>query len=85
MGRLVDELKQRCENCNRIALPLCIAGNYISGEKAVIHQCPFCKYLRFHGQLGFKGERKRRAKPVAKQTGGRLSKYLIRRAGRQSL
>ena len=74
MGRLVDELKQQCENCNRIALPMCIAGNYISGEKAVIHQCSFCNYLRFHGQLGFKGERKRRAKPVAKITGGRLSR-----------
>jgi hypothetical protein len=80
MGGFVDLLKQKCENCNLKALPLCIVGNYISGEKAVIHQCPSCKYIRFHGQLGFKGERKRKAKPVAKQTGGRLSKYLIRRA-----
>lgn len=82
MGRLVDELKQKCENCNRIALPLSIAGNYISGEKAVLHQCPFCKYIRFHGQLGFKGERKRKASPVAKSAKGRFSRYLIRKNSR---
>tara|TARA_B100000902_G_C26811109_1_gene669234 strand:+ start:252 stop:503 length:252 start_codon:yes stop_codon:yes gene_type:complete len=82
MSQFVDLFKQKCENCNRIALPLCIAGSYISGEKVVIHQCSFCNYLRFHGQLGFKGERKRKAKPVAKQTGGRLSRYLLKRSER---
>jgi hypothetical protein len=80
MSKFVDALKDKCENCNRLVLPLTIAGNYISGEKAVIHQCPFCNYLRLHGQLGFKGERKRKAKPVAKITGGRLSRYLRKKA-----
>jgi hypothetical protein len=80
VGRFIDHLKQKCENCSRIALPLSIAGNYISGEKAVLHQCPFCDYVRFHGQLGFKGQRKRKAKTVAKSTGGRFSRYLRKRA-----
>jgi hypothetical protein len=80
MGRFIEHLKQKCENCNRIALPLSIAGNYISGEKVVLHQCPFCDYVRFHGQLGFKGQRKRKTKTVAKSTGGRFSRYLRKRA-----
>jgi hypothetical protein len=80
VGRFIEYLKQKCENCSRIALPLSIAGNYISGEKAVLHQCPFCDYVRFHGQLGFKGQRKRKAKTVAKSTGGRFSRYLRKRA-----
>jgi hypothetical protein len=80
VGRFIEHLKQKCENCSRIALPLSIAGNYISGEKAVLHQCPFCDYVRFHGQLGFKGQRKRKAKTVAKSTGGRFSRYLRKRA-----
>jgi hypothetical protein len=84
MSKFVDLLKQKCENCNRIALPRSIAGNYISGEKAVLHECPFCRYVRFHGQLGFKGERKRKAKPVAKITGGRLSRYLRKKAEKQT-
>ena len=80
MGRLVDLLKQECENCRRITLPRSISGRYVSGELAVLHECPFCSYVRFHGQLGFKGERKRRAEPVSKRAGGRLSTFLRNRA-----
>ena len=76
MGRLIDSLKLKCENCNRIALPLTISGKYLSGEPAVLHECSFCGYVRFHGQLGFKGVRKRRAEPLSKKANGRLSRYL---------
>lgn len=76
MGRLIDMLKQKCENCNRIALPLSISGKYISGEPVVLHECSFCGYIRFHGQLGFKGQRKRIRKPISKKAGGRFSRYL---------
>ena len=80
MGRLIDMLKQKCENCNRIALPRTISGKYISGEPAVLHECSFCGYLRFHGQLGFKGVRKRKQSPVSKKGVGRLSNYLRKMA-----
>ena len=80
MGRLVDMLKQKCENCNRIALARTISGKYISGENAVLHECSFCGYLRFHNQLGFKGTRKRKAEPVSRRAGGRFSSYLRKRA-----
>lgn len=76
MGRLIDSLKLKCENCNRIALPLTISGKYLSGEPAVLHECSFCGYVRFHGQLGFKGVRKRKAEPLSKKANGRLSRYL---------
>jgi hypothetical protein len=76
MGRLIDMLKQRCENCNRISLPLSISGCYVSGEPVVLHQCSFCDYIRFHGQLGFKGVRKRKAEPISRKAGGRFSRYL---------
>jgi hypothetical protein len=80
MGRLIDMLKQKCENCSRIALPRSISGKYISGETAVLHECSFCGYIRFHGQLGFKGKRKRKAEPISKKAGGRFSRYLRKRA-----
>ena len=84
MGRLVDMLKQKCENCNRIALARTISGKYISGENAVLHECSFCGYLRFHGQLGFKGVRKRKQLPVSKKGTGRFSKYLRQMAEKLS-
>lgn len=84
MGRLVDMLKQKCENCNRIALPLSISGKYISGEPVVLHECSFCGYIRFHGQLGFKGERKRIREPISKKAGGRFSRYLRQMAEKLS-
>ena len=34
MGRLIDMLKHKCENCNRVALPRTISGKYVSGETA---------------------------------------------------
>jgi len=80
MGKLIDTLKQRCENCNRISLPLSISGRYVSGEPAVLHQCSYCDYVRFHGQLGFKGERKRKREPLSKRSGGRFSRYLLKKA-----
>ena len=76
MGRLIDMLKQKCENCSRIALPRSISGRYMSGEPAILHEWSFCGYLRFHGQLGFKGVRKRKQLPVSKKGVGRFSKYL---------
>tara|TARA_R100000234_G_scaffold104849_2_gene74876 strand:- start:3686 stop:3931 length:246 start_codon:yes stop_codon:yes gene_type:complete len=76
MGRLIDMLKQKCENCKRIALPRSISGKYLSGEFVVLHECSFCGYLRFHGQLGFKGVRKRKQSPVSKKGTGRFSNYL---------
>ena len=54
MGRLVDELKQKCENCNRIALPLSIAGNYISGEKLYCINVHSVNISAFMGNLGSK-------------------------------
>jgi len=80
MGALIDALKQRCENCNRIALPRSISGRYESGEPVVLHECSYCGYVRFHGQLGFKGVRKRKAEPLSRRAGGRFSQYLIKRA-----
>ena len=84
MGRLIDMLKQKCENCNPIALPRSISGKYVSGELAVLHECSFCGYLRFHGQLGFKGVRKRKQSPVSKRGAGRFSKYLRQMAKKLS-
>jgi len=84
MGRLIDMLKQKCENCSKTALPRSISGRYISGEPAVLHECSFCGYLRFHGQLGFKGVRKRKRSPVSKRANGRLSHYLRQMAEKLS-
>ena len=76
VGRLVEILRHKCENCGRKSLPLTISGKYLSGEPAVLHECSFCGYVRFHGQLGFKGVRKRKAEPLSKKANGRLSRYL---------
>ena len=76
VGRLVEMLRHKCENCNRLSLPLTISGKYLSGEPVVLHECSFCGYVRFHGQLGFKGVRKRKAEPLSKKANGRLSRYL---------
>jgi len=76
MGRLIDMLKQKCESCTKVTLPRSISGRYISGETAVLHECSYCGYLRFHGQLGLLGLRKRKSKRVAKRANGRLSQYL---------
>ena len=76
VGRLVEMLRHKCENCGRKSLPLTISGKYLSGEPAVLHECSFCGYIRFHGQLGFKGVRKRKAEPLSKKANGRLSRYL---------
>tara|TARA_R100000458_G_C8270627_1_gene245386 strand:+ start:349 stop:600 length:252 start_codon:yes stop_codon:yes gene_type:complete len=80
MGRLIDMLKHKCENCNRVALPRTISGKYVSGETAILHECSFCGYIRFHGQLGFKGKRKRKAEPISRRAGGRFSTSLRKMA-----
>jgi len=76
LGRLIDTLKLQCEKCLKSSIPLSISGKYISGERAVIHQCPVCGYIRFHGQLGIIGERKQRRSKVTVKGGGRLTHYL---------
>ena len=76
MGRLIDMMKQKCEECRRVALPRSISGRYLSGEPVVLHECSFCGYLRQHSQLGLHGLRKQKSSNVTRSSQGRLSRYL---------
>lgn len=82
MGRLIDMMKQKCEECGRVALPRSISGRYLSGEPVVLHECSFCGYLRQHSQLGLHGLRKQKASNVTRYKQGRLSRYLREMAKR---